>query len=128
MRPSHNLGSRVRRVVPVIVSPDVQQQVAAAVGPGAILVCAATLVGCADGGEAEAGTTIPPPPTDAEMMIFCEKYDTVRERSWDELTAALVEVSPAQIKGPMFRTSQPPGETWAEDKEAVEEFLRRCDT
>jgi hypothetical protein len=61
------------------------------------------------------------------MERFCTEYEKVRSQSWGEMTAALVEVSPAEISAEMFRTSQPPGETWAEDRQAVEDFLDRCD-
>ncbi len=67
------------------------------------------------------------PATEAEMAVFCEKYETVREQSWSEMTAALIDVSPDEIKVAMVRTSEPPGETWAEDLDAVEKFLERCD-
>jgi hypothetical protein len=90
----------------------------------AILVVAVVACG---GAETTVTTAQPQPATQAEMEQFCAKYDTVRSQSWGEMTAALVEVSPAEIKDEMSRTSQPPGETWAEDREAVEDFLDRCD-
>jgi hypothetical protein len=84
-----------------------------------------TVVAC--GGSATTETTSPAPASDAEMSAFCEAYHSVSELSWDEMTAALIEVSPAEIRAEMVRTSQPPGETWAEDKQAVEDFIERCE-
>src|SRR5262245_49632429 len=76
-----------------------------------------------------APTTGPPPPaTEEEMEAFCAAYDEVRSQSFGEITAALVEVSPAEIQDQMIRTSQPPGDGWLEDRTAVEEFLDRCDS
>jgi hypothetical protein len=72
-------------------------------------------------------TVSPQPATEAEMEAFCEAYESVRNQSWGELTAALIEVSPAEIQDEMIRTSEPPGESWEEDRVAVEAFLDRCD-
>ncbi len=60
------------------------------------------------------------------MEVFCDKYESVQSESWSEMTAALIDVSPAEIKAQMVRTSEPPGETWKEDQEAVQAFLERC--
>ncbi|HEY7704244.1 MAG TPA: hypothetical protein VID03_05375 [Acidimicrobiia bacterium] len=79
------------------------------------------------GSEATVTTGEPPPATEAEMATFCEKYETVRSQSWGEMTAALIEVSPDEIKAVMIRASEPPGETWFEDRQAAEEFMARCD-
>lgn len=83
------------------------------------------LVSCSDSSSSD--TIDPPPATEAEMASFCEAYEEVREQSWSEMTASLIDVSPLEIKVQMVRTSEPPGETWAEDREAVEEFIARCD-
>ncbi len=84
-------------------------------------------IGACGGSETTETTAPPPPATEAEMKVFCERYDELRAMSWGEMTAGLIEVAPAEIEGPLFRTSQPPGESWAEDREAVEDFLDRCD-
>lgn len=83
------------------------------------------LVSCSDSDSSD--TTDPAPATEAEMAAFCEAYEEVREQSWSEMTASLIDVSPAEIRVQMVRTSEPPGETWAEDREAVEAFIARCD-
>ena len=79
------------------------------------------------GGSERAVTTSPPPATDAEMAEFCQAYDAVSERSWGEITEALIEVAPAEIGAEVIRASQPPGDTWLEDRQAVEDFIGRCE-
>jgi hypothetical protein len=92
------------------------------------LAAATLLLVVASCGDAEnADSSSPPEPaTEAEMELFCEKYETVSSQSWSELTAALIDVSPEEIRAEMIRASEPPGETWAEDLEAVEDFIARC--
>ena len=85
------------------------------------------LVVVACGGSGTVGSTSPPEPaTEAEMELFCEKYATVSSQSWSDLTVALIDVSPEEIRAEMIRASEPPGETWEEDRNAVEDFIARC--
>lgn len=91
----------------------------------ALAVILVAVAGC---GPSTSQTTVPPQPaTPAEMEQFCQAYESVRMMSWSEMTAELIEASPAEIKAQMIRTSQPPGETWEEDRRAVEDFMQRCD-
>jgi hypothetical protein len=94
---------------------------------GAVLSALLVVIASCGGAERTVTTSAPPPATEAEMVAFCEAYESVRNQSWGEMTAALVDASPAEIKDEMLRTSQPPGESWAEDRDAVEAFLDRCD-
>ena len=71
-------------------------------------------------------TTLPPPATEAEMEVFCARYHEVKgqEDRWVELE----KVSPAEIKGAMFRLINGPSEGYWADRETVEAFERRCES
>lgn len=91
------------------------------VGPMLLLL----VVSCGDSSTVDS-TSPPQPATEAEMEVFCEKYETVSSQSWSDLTVALIDVSPEEIRAEMIRASEPPGETWEEDRNAVEDFIARC--
>jgi hypothetical protein len=81
---------------------------------------------CGDGTTTDS-TNPPQPATAAEMEAFCDAYEAVRSKSFGEITTALIEVSPDEIRTQMVRASNFPTDGWEEIRSAVEGFLDRCD-
>ena len=93
----------------------------------AFLVVIALLI-AACGSAENAGTTIPPPATQAELDVFCEGYEEVRDVSIGEQWEELLAVAPGEIHGELIRlTAGAPGESYWEDRETVEAFMKRCE-
>lgn len=59
--------------------------------------------------------------------MFCERYEEVMNLSIGELWSEALDVAPAEIRGELIRlTSGAPGESYWEDREIVEDFMKRC--
>lgn len=90
----------------------------------AVIPAVALLASCS-GSAADETSTVPPPATQAEMEVFCARYQEVKDRS--DKWAELEKVAPAEIKGALFRLANGPSENYWVDRDAVEEFETRCD-
>ena len=77
------------------------------------------------GTTAVTDTTSPPPATEAETKIFCERYEQVRDQDYQTKYESLAEVAPAEIRGALVRAAANPGPT--EDDSKIEAFLERCE-
>ena len=60
------------------------------------------------GGGETVESTLPAPATEAEMEVFCARYEEVKNQSdkWLELE----KVAPVEIKGQLFRLANGPSE------------------
>lgn len=77
------------------------------------------------GAASVADTTPPPPATEAEMEVFCERYEEVRDADYQTKYESLAEVAPEEIRGALVRAASNPGPT--EDDTTIEAFLERCE-
>jgi len=66
-------------------------------------------------------STTPPPATEAEIETLCARYEEVRGLDYGAKYTALLDVAPAELKGPLFRMVNNPGPT--EDDFRVTSFL-----
>ena len=83
------------------------------------------LVISACGTAAVPDTTSPPPATEVEIEVFCERYEEVRNQDYQTMYESLAEVAPAEIRGALVRAASNPGPT--DDDTKIEDFLDRCD-
>ena len=77
--------------------------------PRLLCIClftAAFFSACGGGETVE--STLPAPATEAEMEVFCARYEEVKNQSdkWLELE----KVAPVEIKGQLFRLANGPSE------------------
>ncbi len=87
-----------------------------------MVLMAVVLAACA--GAPNTATTAPLPATVEEIGVFCQTYETVRDQSRQEAMAALYEVAPNEVKGPIKRASELA--STFEDDAAIEQFLQNC--
>lgn len=78
------------------------------------------------GDPGRSGTTAhPEPATEEQLAVFCDVYDENLNESRQDLMAALSEVAPAEIEGPIKRAAEL--NSSFDDDAAIAEFLKRCD-
>lgn len=70
-------------------------------------------------------TLAPMQATLAEIEVFCQVYESVRDQSRQEMMATLYEVAPSDVKGPIKRASEL--SSTFEDDSAIGDFLKNCD-
>ena len=87
-----------------------------------MVVMAVVLGACA--GAHNTATSAPLPATVEEIDVFCQTYERVRDQSRQEVMAALYEVAPNEVKGPIKRASELA--STFEDDTAIGEFLENC--
>ncbi|MDX1447544.1 MAG: hypothetical protein R3246_00640 [Acidimicrobiia bacterium] len=83
-----------------------------------------TMVLCACGAAPDTATWAPPSATADEIGVFCQTYESVRNKSRQEVMAALYEVAPDEVRGPIKRASELASSI--EDDAAIEQFLQNC--
>lgn len=92
-----------------------------------LFACAIFLLVAACGGPSSSSTSEAPAATDAEVEVFCERYEQAKTLSFGEMLAEIEKVAPAQIRGELVRLINGPGEKFWDDKAVVDDFLRRCE-
>ncbi len=73
-------------------------------------------------------STTPPPATPEEVEEFCNRYLEVRDEGWNSMMNSLIDVSPAEIRGPVVRIANGPGEDYWQDRRVIEDFVERCES
>lgn len=90
-----------------------------------LVATAVSLAAC--GSAANVDTTTPLPATQAGLDVFCEHYQQARDISIEEQWDDLADVAPAEIHHELVRlAADAPGESYWEDRETVEDFMKRC--
>ena len=74
------------------------------------MVVAMIAVGCGQA-NGSATTTTPPPATESQIEVFCERHQEVRNLDYHAKYTALLDVAPAELDGPLFRMVNNPGPT-----------------
>jgi hypothetical protein len=67
-----------------------------------------------------------PPPTEAEMELFCSRYEEVKDLSFSEMSAALVDYAPDDIRGNLISASEQPLLAFRRGQGTIYEFISRC--